>query len=461
MLPVLVPTVAGIADVAQAGNCGGDKSRPNIIFMIADDCTFRDIGCYGSLNPCTPNIDSLAAMGMRFTDFTQAVPMSSPTRHCLMTGLYPVKSGAYPNHTFVKDGVQSVVQYMRNEGYRVALCGKRHIAPKRTFDFEYLNQGNEDVDTSRIRPFIKDAKAKGQPFCLFVCSHQPHTPWNKGNPDLFDKNKVVLPSYYVDTPETREGFVRYLAEVNYMDAQAGEVMQLIEDEGIRDETAFFFTSEQGNALPFAKWTCYDMGLQTAMIVRWPGVTRPASTCSALAEYVDVLPTFIEMAGGTPPDILDGKSFLPLLTGESRIFKTEAYSIQTSKGTINGPDHYGIRSVKSKRYLYIRNLTPEAEFSCAGTKDDDPIWKSWKERARTDRNAAALVGRYLHRPAEELYDRIKDPEQKHNLAGKRKYAKIRKQLSDKLDAWMESQGDKGTQTEMEAIEHQVYSMNKRK
>lgn len=444
-----------------AGHEEQKKQRPNIIVMIADDCTHRDLGCYGSTNPCTPNIDALASQGIRFTDFTQAAPMSSPTRHCLMTGLYPVRSGAYPNHTFASEGVRSVVQHMRAEGYRVALEGKRHIAPQEIFDYEYLSGGNADVDTSKIRPFILDAKSKNEPFCLFVCSHQPHTPWNKGDASQFDPEKVDMPSYYVDTPETREGFVRYLAEVNYMDNQVGEVLALLDETGISDNTVFFFTSEQGNSLPFAKWTCYDMGLQTAMIVRWPGVIKPGSTSDAIAGYVDMVPTLVDIAGGIPDADLDGRSFKKILTDGGDTFKEYAFALQTTRGTINGSDHYGIRSVKDKRYLYIRNLTPEAEFSCAMTNMKDPIWKSWVEKAKTDKKAAALVDRYTHRPAEELYDRVKDPEMKRNLAGMKKYAGVQERLSDRLDAWMKQQGDLGQATEMDAMKHQTTYLEKQK
>jgi uncharacterized sulfatase len=134
--------------VAAAGALAGMRgvsfgaaknTRPNFVFIIADDCTFRDIGCYGG-QAYTPNIDKLASQGMRFTHCFQAAPMCSPTRHNIYTGLYPVKSGAYPNHTFAKDGTKSVVHYLKPLGYRVALSGKKHINPPEVFPFEYSGQ---------------------------------------------------------------------------------------------------------------------------------------------------------------------------------------------------------------------------------------------------------------------------------------------------------------------------------
>ena len=471
LLPMIVPVGTAVSMSASAGNIQKKEGvRPNIVFMIADDCTYRDLGCYGGVNTIhngpasgksiTPNIDRLAEEGVRFTSFFQAAPMSSPTRHCLMTGQYPVRNGAYPNHAFARPGTKSVTHYLRNEGYRVALEGKRHIAPEEVFDYEYLSGGNADVDTSKIAPFIREASEEGTPFCVFICSHQPHTPWNKGNAGLFDPARLVLPDYYVDTPETRNALTHYYAEINYMDRQVGQVMKMLEDTGVADNTVFFFTSEQGNSLPYAKWTSYDMGLQTGMIVRWPGVVKPGTTSDAMAEYVDVVPTMIDIAGGTQPGSLDGKSFRKVLTEGMKEFKKYSFGLQTSRGTINGPDHYGIRSVRSRRFIYIRNLTPEAEFSCAGTSSRDTVWTSWTGRARTDAGAAELVRNYLRRPAEELYDRLADPNQRRNLAGDPEYARIMKKMSAVLDKWMAEQGDKGAETEMEALEHQAAMLEKK-
>ena len=115
---------------------GADEAQPNLVFIMADDLTLRDIGGYDG-QAHTPNIDKLAGQGIRMTRCFQAASMCSPTRHSIYTGLYPVKSGAYPNHTFVKDDVKSVIHYLKPLGYRVALSGKTHIGPKKEFTFDY------------------------------------------------------------------------------------------------------------------------------------------------------------------------------------------------------------------------------------------------------------------------------------------------------------------------------------
>ena len=427
------------------------ESNPNIVFILADDCSYWDIGAYGSKDAITPNIDQLAKDGMKFTKCYQAAPMCSPTRHNLYTGLYPVKTGAYPNHTMVKEGTQSVVQYLKPLGYRVAMAGKRHIKPESIFSFEYLTDGNKVDEYPKIDAFVKDAKSKEEPFCLFVCSKEPHTPWDKGDATMFPPDKLTLPPFFVDTEETRENFSRYLAEINYLDWQVGQVLEIIDNNGLKENTLVIFASEQGNSFPFAKWTCYDVGVRSAFIARWPGKIEPKSISDALIEYTDVLPTFIEVAGGTPAEILDGKSLLKILKGEEKVHKEYAYSLQTTRGINNGSEHYGIRSIVSNQYRYILNITPEVPFKNNIT-ERETWWNGWKKEAETDTFAAKLVKNYQYRPARELYDVVNDPYNMNNLAEDAEYKETIEKLHSELLAWMESCGDRGQETEMEALQH---------
>lgn len=425
--------------------------KPNIVFMLADDCSYWDIGAYGSKDAITPNIDQLAKDGMKFKRCYQAAPMCSPTRHNLYTGLYPVKTGAYPNHTMVKEGTLSVVQYLKPFGYRVALAGKRHIQPESIFDFEYLTKGNEVDSYDKIDAFVKDAKSKEEPFCIFFNSKEPHTPWDKGDASMFPSETISLPPFFVDTKETREEFSKYLAEINYLDWQVGQMLGILENNEIDDNTLVIFASEQGNSFPFAKWTCYDVGVRSAFIARWPGKIEPNSISEALIEYTDVLPTFIDAAGGAQVENLDGQSLLKVMTGQKESHKEYAYSLQTTRGINNGSDHYGIRSVVSSQYRYILNITPEVPFKNNITEKES-WWDEWKNEARSDEFAAKMVKKYQYRPKAELYDVVNDPYNLINLAEEEDYRETVELLHEKLLAWMEECGDKGQETEMEALQH---------
>ncbi len=431
------------------------SDKPNFVFVIGDDCTHRDIGCYGG-QAHTPNIDKLAKQGMRFKQCFQAAPMCSPTRHNIYTGLYPVKSGAYPNHTFAKDGTQSIVHYLKPLGYRVALSGKQHIKPPGVFPFEYSGVKN-NPDPEAVESLFKECSESDTPFCLFACSNEPHSPWNKGDSSRYDPAKLELPAYFVDTEVTRKNYADYLAEITYLDGQVGMCVELLDKYKLADNTMVIFTSEQGASFPFGKWTCYDTGLQTAFVVRWPGKVKAGTVSDAMIEYVDVTPTFVEAAGGKPADVLDGESILPVLFGKKKEHKDYVYGLHTTRGIINGSDHYGIRSVRSKNFKYVVNLTPEVTFTNACTKSSDFV--SWVEKAKTDPDAADKVRRYQHRPAEELYDVTKDKLEWTNLADNPEYAQIKADLRKRLFEWMESQGDKGQQTELEALEHQAKNRNK--
>lgn len=454
---LLLLTVAGAGLTALS--VAAQTKRPNIVLVIADDCRRGDLGCYGSPDAVTPNIDRLASEGLKFNQFFQATAMSSPTRHCLLTGLYPVKSGAYPNHTFIKDGVKTLPYYLKNAGYRVALQGKRHIAPLEAFPFEYLSGDYKNLDVPGLEPFIADVAEKDQPFFLYLGSNDPHSPWTRGDRSLFDAGKLTLPPTLVDTKELRENYVNYLAEINQLDTDVGKVDALLKKYRLDGNTIFIFTSEQGHQFPFGKWTCYDAGLQTGFIVRWQGVTVPGSVTDALCEYVDVTPTLLDIAGASDPGNLDGKSFVPVIKGKKKKFKEYVFGAQTTRGIANGSPYYGIRSVRNERFGYILNLTPEATFKNIITREKDPVWASWKKKAQTDSFAGQQVNRYQYRPAEELYDVVNDPYQLHNLAGDKRYASEVKKLRSRLLKWMESQGDRGQATELEALEHQWNEKNK--
>ena len=444
---------ASVALGATSLSFAQQTEKPNFLLFIADDCSHYDLGCYGSVDSKTPNIDHFATQGVRFTQAYQAVPMSSPTRHNLYTGLWPVRSGAYPNHTCANEGTLSVVHHLQPLGYKVALIGKSHIAPKSVFPFDLyvppLKGG--DLNFEAIQKFISDCKAKGEPFCLFVASNQPHTPWNKGDASQFNADKLTLPPMYVDIPQTRELFTHYLAEINYMDQEFGNVLSILDKEKMTDKSVVVYLSEQGNSLPFAKWTCYDAGLQTGFIVRWKGVTMPGSETDAMCEYVDVTPTLLDIAGASVPKGLDGKSFLPVIKGK-KTNKEYVFGIQTTRGIANGADYYGIRSVRNDKFSYILNLTPEVPFQNIITRKQDPVWFSWINEAENDIFAKQQIHKYQYRPKEELYDIINDPYQMHNLIDDVKYASEVKKLRRQLQRWMDSQGDKGQETEMRALEH---------
>ncbi|GAB3647045.1 sulfatase [Echinicola sediminis] len=442
-----------------SGQNNKDRERPNIVFFLADDCTKWDLGCYGSPNSITPTIDMLAAKGMKFNNCYQSAPMCSPTRHSIMTGMYPVKTGAYPNHTYVRSDVKSTVNYLKPLGYRVALSGKRHILPQSVFDYEYLD-GSADKELNpefdKIDGFLKDAKSKGDKFCLYVCSTEPHTPWNRGDTTLFDKDKIVLPPNLADTKRTRSDFRDYLAEINYLDGQVKSMLELLKSNGLEENTIFIFSSEQGNSFPFAKWTCYNAGLTTALIAYWPGKIRAGTESEALVEYIDLLPTFIEMAGGEPAREMDGQSLVPLIQGTKKDNgRKYTFGLQTSRGIYFGPEYYGIRTVSDGTFRLIVNLSPEVPFKNSVTERQQ-FFKEWQSSSNVFYQNLAY--RYQYRPKIELYNDREDPYNLVNLAQDPRYLEKITELKAALQKWMLACGDQGQETELRALKHMRHSLD---
>ena len=444
-LPLIAPLLLALSGILDAAE---PPSKPNFLLMIADDFTFSDVGCYGG-QAHTPNIDTLARDGIKFSRCFQSAPMCSPTRHSLYTGMYPIKTGAYPNHTFVsRPNTISIAQRLQAAGYRVALSGKIHVGPTSVFPFEYLG---DPINLANDQKFVASCLAQKKPFCLIVASHNPHSPWKGGDPKSYDPAKLKLPPVWADTPETRADFRAYLGKVGLLEKEVGGALALLKENGVEKNTVVMFLSEQGTSQPRAKWNLYDRGIQSACLVRWPGVIQPGSVSDAMVEYVDVVPTFLDIAGASPTPELDGRSFLPVLLGKTSEHKKYIFSEHTNRGVFGGSDHYGIRCVRSGQYKYILNFTPNDPYKNESMKN--ATWHSWVQAAdKGNPSAKAAVDRYLHRTEVELYDVTADSAEIHNIADKPEMAPIKAELRAQLDAWMKAQGDRGEETEMEALQH---------
>ena len=448
MIAVMVLAFLTIASWAE--------SRPNIFVFLSDDLSYHDLGCYGNSVVKTPNIDALASEGLRLDACFNSSPMCAPTRMSLYSGIHPVRNGAYPNHSEVYPWVKTMPTYFKALGYRVGLANKSHYLPKEQFPFEHL-EGREhdsgkdgiDFDMARVETFLKDSQ--NSPWCFVFASNQPHAPWNRGDASQYDASSISIPPYLVDTPETREAMTRYYAEISHMDDQLGQCIQFLEDLGQTENTLFLYLSEQGSNFPFCKWTCYETGLRSAGIVRWPGKVAVGRVSSELIQYVDVLPTLIEVAGGRSIEHdFDGRSFKPLLLEERYESNRFAYGVQTSRGIYSGPEAYGIRSVRDSRYRLIWNVNAEDEFQNSVTEKLE-AYQSWKVLAKKgDDFAKQRFDAYRKRPEYELYNVVDDPFCMDDLARSPEARADFKRLKTELANWMARQGDGGAATEAAAL-----------
>ena len=441
------------------------NAKPDILLFIADDMTSIDCEPYGNKDVRTPNLAKLAKEGMTFDNMNNATAMCGPTRQSLYTGLFPVKNGSYPNHAQVYDNIVSVVQHFKKIGYRVALIGKQHYAPMSNFPFEYLGGRNsdngegKDVELADAEKWIN--KDNSKPYLLIVASNQPHGPWNRGDVKQYDASKITVAPYMVDTKETRDNLVKYYAEITYMDSLVGTCTKMVEKQKNKDNTLFLFASEHGSSMPFGKWTCYNMGLKSAFIARWPKVIKPDTRTEILAQYIDVVPTIYESAGGDPETLrgdkegkmkLDGKSFYATLNGKPKEVRQYVYGVHTTRGIKNGSDNYPVRSIQDHNYKLIWNLSFNEPFLSSGSQPKNKLYNSWLNATNTTPKQAAHAKLYRNRPEYELYNIKKDVYELDNLDGDKSLASVKGKLLEELKKWMVDQGDKGTKTEAEALRH---------
>ncbi|MGV3540598.1 MAG: sulfatase [Rufibacter sp.] len=426
--------------------------QPNIVIFIGDDLGVTDIGPYGNKIVRTPNLDGLAKESMLFTRTYAGSPTCGPSRSSLLTGLLPFRHGAHGNHSGVKENTKSLIHYLQPLGYRVVLAGKLHFGPEEVFPFERISKTNVaepgheqkpglnwDLNLGPVDQWLSQQKENDKPFVLIVADHSPHVIWPEKS--SYNPQQVDIPEFHIDTKDTRTSRARYYEDITKMDGNVGKLLQSLNQHNLADNTLFVFTADQGPQWPFAKWSLYDYGIRTPMLIKWPGQVKPGST-NALVSQVDLLPTFVEIAGGQAPTEIDGKSFLPLLKGKKNTHHDVVFASHTGDRLMNRSPS---RMLRNNRYKYILNLAPEEVYHTHMDKAKDhdggrEYWDSWVAKAKTDAHAAAVLQRYHHHPKEELYDLEADPTEMKNLAADPEYAQMLAGFRTQMAAWRKSQGD---------------------
>src|SRR5262245_17453037 len=418
----------------------------DVVVFIADDLSWPDCSPYGGKEVPTPNMARLAKDGMTFSHAFVSSPSCAPSRAALLTGLDPMRNGAMLNHARPRADVKKWPAYFKDLGYEVVSFGKvAHYAQVTDYGFDHAShfKYHEDECVAEAVKWLA-ARTADKPLCLLVGTNWPHVPWPRESKLYPDALK--LPPTFVDTTPTRRARARYLAAVANADRDLGLVYDAARKHLGRD-VLFLFSSDHGSQFPFGKWNAYDAGIRTPLIVAWPGRVRPGTTATAMVAWIDLLPTCLAAAGGTPPASLSGRSFLPVLRGDATDHRDRVFVTHSGDGDMN---RYPLRAVRTRDRKYVRNLDPDAEHHThvdkAAGGDGRDYWDSWVEKAKTDPAAAAVIRRYYTRPAEELYDLTADPWELTNLAADTKHADRLQALRADLGAWMSDQGDEGLKTE---------------
>lgn len=402
-----------------------DEGRPNVILFIADDMAWDDCGAYGHPHIRTPNVDRLAREGMRFDNAFLTCSSCSPSRASLITGRYPHSTGAPQLHQPLSGDQVTFVERLKDAGYYTAAAGKWHMGEETKPKFEHVEtKMNRWVETLRDRP--KDA-----PFFMWFAFSDPHRPYQEGAiPQPHTPDDAVVPPYLPDVPATREDLALYYDEIARLDGVVGDVMELLEEQGVADETMVLFLSDNGRPFPRCKTTVYDSGIKTPFIVRWPQRVEAGTTCASLVSSVDVAPTLLEMAGLPVTDSFQGKSFLPLLDDPTATTRQYVFA----EHNWHDFDDYG-RAVRSPRFKYICNEYTDVTGSPPADAVRSPTFQAMRElRDRGELTPAQQNPFVVPRPREELYDCVADPDELTNLAEEGQYAEEFKLLRAVLQNW---------------------------
>lgn len=424
-------------------NCAIEASQPsklpNIVVYLADDLSAADLSLYGGINIRTPEIDRLAADGLTFERAFVASPSCAPSRAALLTGLMPARNRAEENHSYPREGTLRLPAVLNGLGYQTAAFGKvAHGKSAKDYGFAVIDLKKDLPDLRKsVRAFLEQ-RTDRRPLALFVGTSDPHVPWPAQT--TVDPKGLRLSPKLLDTPRTREQRARYLQEVLDLDAYLGELRNLASQQ-LGSNTVFLFSSDHGAQFPFGKWTLYDEGIRVPLVMAWPDRIPAGTRTQAMVSWVDLLPTLIDLAGGTVPQSLDGRSFRSVLSKPDQSHRDRIFATHTGDRKMNV---YPSRCVRTDRFKLIWNPHPEFAFTThidlllRETSGD--YFKQWKQRAQSDPQAAATVARHHGRPEFELFDLQNDPRELQNLAGMEEFREQQTALLAELKHWMQEQQD---------------------
>jgi N-sulfoglucosamine sulfohydrolase len=455
---VVLPAPAGRAAQAQAPP---PAKPPNIVWISNEDMS-PHLGVYGDALARTPVLDRFAAQAIRFTRAFSTAPVCAPSRAAIITGMYQAAIGAQHMRT-TEDGVpelpgpylavppfyvKAFPEYLRAAGYFTSNRAKT--------DYQFGVPFTIWDDLGRNAHW-RNRPDKSQPFFAVFnleVTHEsqifPTSPARKGKPPVTRAADVRVPPYYPDTPVVRDELARMYDNIQDMDAQVGEILRQLEEDGHAEDTIVFYWSDHGDGVPRAKRSLYDSGLRVPLMVRVPprfsGGAAPGSVREELVSLVDLAPTVLALAGLDPPSHMQGRVLIGPRTGPAPDYVFGARDRMDAEYDM-------MRSARDGQYLYIRNFSPELPY--AGHiiyRNQSAIMQEWlKLQAEGALTGPSALWMRKARPSEELYDVRRDPHQIDNLASAPAHRGALERMRTAVSSWMTRIGDQGLINEAEMIQ----------
>ena len=391
--------------------------RPNILWITSEDNSIWWVGCYGSKNAKTPNIDQLAKEGFRYTHCFDNAAVCAPTRSTWITGHYAISIGTQPmrsRYAIPHDRIPYYPDQLKKAGYFVGNGGKT----------DYNIGSRPDKDTW-IGGGSWEKRAPGQPFFTIKNigdSHESRA-FPKNTPLRNDPAKMTLHAYHPDLPDVRQTYARYADAVENMDRKVGDIITQLKKDGLYEDTIIVYCSDHGGVIARSKRFVYSSGTHCPLIVRIPDKWRqwwpakePGMTVDRIVSFVDMPKTWLSLAGAEVPAGYQGRIFLGPGTEPA-----PKYHLSFRERADEACDM--VRSLRDERFTYIRNYMPWApngqQIRYMYQMKASQAWLKHHRAGKTD----AVTGRFFRpRVSEEFYDTVKDFDNVDNLIASAKHGK---------------------------------------
>jgi arylsulfatase A-like enzyme len=405
---------------------------PSILFITCHDLG-RHLACYGQETVLSPNLDRLAAEGVRFANSFCSAPQCSPSRAALHTGRHAHSVGAlglahHPFDWYLEPAAGHLVTRLHQIGYHTALFGGQHVTrqewlPAMGYD-HWTGEAAAPALAQQVHAYLKQLDGN-QPFYLEIDFAEAHRPYDWGGARPEHSLGVKVPPTIPNHPAALAEFAALQGAIRQLDEGVGLALAALDELGLQQETLVVFTTDHGLAMPRAKCTLYDAGIGTLLILRWPaGGVGGSQVFEHLISHVDVTPSLLEALGESfPAGEFHGRSFWPLL--QDRPYQpNDAIFAEKSFHTAYEP----MRAVRSASHKLILNFESGSAFDVPDDVRNGAIYPLM---------VAQATG---HRPHAELYDLEHDPQERTNLAGRPEVAEIEAELRGRLRRWMEETND---------------------
>lgn len=436
--------------------------RPNILWIVVDDMS-ANFSCYGEKAIKTPHVDRLAAEGLKFTRAYATSPVCSTFRSAMITGMYQNSIGAHHHRSgrgehriILPEGVRPAPEIFQEAGYWTCIGSGVPGLDMRGEPVESDERGktdyNFDWEPKMYNSHDWAGRKDGQPFFMQVQLHggkirgaseahyeriEKRMSEHFGGPTLHEV--VELPPYYPRDPVMLRDWATYLDSVLITDWHVGQVIERLKKEGLFENTLIVFFTDHGISHARGKQFLYDEGTHIPLVLRGPGI-ESGKTRTDLVEHIDVAALSLAAAGIRIPETMEGKDIL-------------AADFEPKEAVFAARDRCGeaadrVRSVRTDKYLYIKNFYPNRPHLMPSNYKDSKLIVQRLRQLHVDKKLEDLAETLLFsstRPAEELYEYQEDRWQVENLAGDSNYADVLADHRRHLDEWIEGTGDPGPET----------------